>query len=327
MRGSLVPSVLRYVEQVARSGSIQRAAKDLNIAASAINRHILLLEQELDVALFERVARGMRLTSAGDTVVTLARKWRSDERRAAAELKQLQGINQGNVKLAAMDSHANGFLPRIIAKLASEHPSISLEVQIASTDDAMAALLGGSVDLAAIFNLSPHREVHVLWKSELPFGCVVAPGHGLARQKSISMQEVAAYPIALQSKVLPIRRYLDARHGWLFTGGQKMVETNSLQLVKSLAKSGRYVAFTSELDAAPEILDGSLVFLPVRDKGAEPQTVSIALDGRRPLSRIAKIVADELSEGIVADLKGVREARATALANQKSGGTAVKGST
>ncbi len=65
MRGSLVPAVLRYVDQVAKSGSIQRAAKELNIAASAVNRQILLLEQELGVTLFERVTRGMRLTSRG----------------------------------------------------------------------------------------------------------------------------------------------------------------------------------------------------------------------------------------------------------------------
>ncbi len=310
MRGSLVPAVLRYVDQVAKSGSIQRAAKELNIAASAVNRQILLLEQELGVTLFERVTRGMRLTSAGDTVVTLARRWRTDERRAASDLKQLQGIHQGHIRLVAMDSHVNGFLPRVIETLTGEHPRISLEVQISSTDDAVAALLGGSADLAAIFNLSPHRDIHVLWKSDLPFGCVVAPGHDLARKKTISMQEVTAHPIALQSKALPIRRYLDARHGWLFAEGQKMVETNSLQLVKILARSGNYVAFTSELDAAPEILDGSLVFLPVRDKGAEPQTVSVALDGRKPLSRIAKIVADQLAQSIAEDLKGVRKARA-----------------
>jgi DNA-binding transcriptional LysR family regulator len=310
MRGSLVPAVLRYVDQVARSGSIQRAAKELNIAASAINRQILLLEQELGVTLFERVTRGMRLTSAGDTVVTLARRWRTDERRAASDLKQLQGIHQGQIRLVAMDSHVNGFLARVIETLTREHPRISLEIQISSTDDAVAALLGGSADLGAIFNLSPHRDIHVLWKSDLPFGCVVAPGHDLASKKTISMQEVAAHPIALQSKALPIRRYLDARHGWLFAEGQKMVETNSLQLVKILARGGNYVAFTSELDAAPEILDGSLVFLPVRDKGAEPQTVSVALDGRKPLSRIAKIVADQLAQSIAEDLKGVRRVRA-----------------
>src|ERR1700745_662499 len=120
MRASLVPSALRYVDQVARSGSIQRAAKEMNIAASAINRQILLLERDLGVALFDRVARGMRLTGAGDTVVTLARRWRSDERRADADLKRLLGINQGHVRLIAMDSHANGFLPRVVAALPTD---------------------------------------------------------------------------------------------------------------------------------------------------------------------------------------------------------------
>jgi DNA-binding transcriptional LysR family regulator len=306
MRGSLVPASLRYADQVARSGSIQRASKELNIAASAIDRQILLLEQDLGVALFERLPRGMRLTAAGDALVTLARRWRADERRAAAELQQLQGINQGNVRIIAMDSHVNGFLPKFIERLAVEHPRISLEVEIASPDDALTELLAGNAALAAVFNLSPRRDVHILWSAELPFGCVVAPSHELARGETTSLQEAVAFPIALQSKALLIRRYLDARYGWLFSDTQKSVVTNSLQLVKMLAKSGCYVAFTSELDAAPELIDGSLVFLPVRDKGAEPQTVSIAIDARKPLSRIARIVADMLTESIRQNLEEAR---------------------
>jgi DNA-binding transcriptional LysR family regulator len=302
MRASLVPSALRYVDQVARSGSIQRAAKEMNIAASAINRQILLLERDLGVTLFDRIASGMRLTSAGDTVVTLARRWRTDERRADADLKRLRGINQGHVRLVAMDSHANGFLPRAVQAIAEQHPRISLEIQIASTDEAQAALLGGEADLVAAFNLTPHRDLHVIWRRELPFGCVVAPKHALARHKTISMQEIVVHPIALQHKMLAIRRYLDARHGWLFGEGQRMVETNSLQLVKILAASGRYVALTSQLDAAPEIIAGTLKFIPVRDKGAEPQTISVAIDGRKPLSKIAKIVADQLAESMDEDL-------------------------
>jgi DNA-binding transcriptional LysR family regulator len=306
MRGSLVPASLRYVDQVARSGSIQRASKELNVAASAIDRQILLLEQDLGVALFERMPRGMRLTAAGDALVTLARRWRTDERRAAAELQQLQGINQGNVRIIAMDSHVNGFLPQFIERLAVEHPRISLEVEIASPDDALTELLAGNAALAAVFNLSPRRDVHILWSAELPFGCVVAPGHDLARAETTSLQEAVAFPIALQSKALLIRRYLDARYGWLFSDTQKSVVTNSLQLVKMLARSGRYIAFTSELDAAPELIGGSLVFLPVRDKGAEPQTVSIAIDARKPLSRITRIVSDMLTESIRQNLEQAR---------------------
>ncbi len=209
-----------------------------------------------------------------------------------------------------MDSHANGYLPRLIDVMAARHPGISLEVRIGSTDEAVAALVEGTADLIAAFNLTPHRGLHILWTRDLPFGCVLAPGHALARNKTVSMQEVMAYPIALQSKLLPIRRYLETHHKWLFDRDRVMVETNSLQLLKILAASGRHVAFTSELDAAPEIIDGSLVFLPVRDKSAEPQKVSVALDGRKPLSKVARIVADQLAEEMDHDLEQVRKKRA-----------------
>ena len=306
MSGSLLPAALRYVEQVARSGSIGRAAKELNVAGSAINRQILQLERLLEAALFERVARGMRPTPAGEVVVTLARRWHVDLRETTAALRQLRGVDQGHVQLVAMDSHVNTCLPPFIATLADAHPRITLGVEVASTDTAVASLLGGTADLAAVFNLQPRRELHVLWSASLPFGCVVAPGHRLAGKQSVSLQEVAAHPIALQSPQLAIRRHLEARHGWLFTGEQKMVETNSLQLVKILARGGAYVAFTSELDAAPELRDGSLLFLPVRDEGAEPQSVSIAIDGRKPLSRMVRVVGDLLIAAIEACLEEAR---------------------
>lgn len=309
MQGSLVPASLRYVDQVARSGSIQRAAKELNIAASAINRHILRLENDLGVTLFERVAKGMRLTSAGNSVVALIRRWKSDEMRVATELGELQGVNQGHVRLVAMDSHANGYLPRMVEDLAERHPGVSLEIRIESTDEAVTELLSGGADLIAAFNLPPHRDLHVLWSRNLPFGCVVAPEHPLAKMSSVSMQEAMAYPIVLQSKLLPIRRYLETHHAWLMAAEQTVVESNSLQLLKTMARRGRHVAFTSELDAAPEIIQGSLVFLPVRDKAAAPQTINVALDGRKPLSKVARIVADALAQQMDEDLTMVRTSK------------------
>ncbi|CAN5661140.1 LysR family transcriptional regulator [soil metagenome] len=306
MRSSLLPIVLRYVDQVARSGSIQGAAKELHVAASAINRQILQLEDELGVPLFERVPRGMRLTASGDSIVTLARRWRNDERRAASDIRQLQGINQGHVTIAAMDSHSSSFLPGLVREITDTHPKLSLSIEIGSTDEGLAALMSGKADVAAVFNPAPRRDLHVVWSSELPFGCIVAPGHPLAQAKTVSLQEVCSYPVALQSKSLQIRRYLESHYSWLLTETQSRVETNSLQLVKMLVKSGGHVAFTSELDAASEIALGSLVFVPVRDKGVESQTVSLVIDAGKPLSLIVKLVSDLLVKHIQGCLDAAR---------------------
>jgi DNA-binding transcriptional LysR family regulator len=217
----------------------------------------------------------------------------------------MQGLNQGVVRMAAMDSHANGLLPGLIERLSHEHSAISLEAEIMSTDNAAGALVNGDVDVTAAYNLSPHREIVIVFSADLPFGCVVAPDHPLSRTRTTTMQNASGYPIALQSRSLMIRRYLDAKHGWILAQQKPPVVSNSLQLMKQLARSGNYIAFTSELDAAPELIEGTLKFIPIRDKAADPQSVSVAVNARR-VSRIAQIVAGVLAEEIAASLRRIR---------------------
>lgn len=310
MRHSLVPAGLRYADQVARSGSIQKAARELHVAASAINRQILQLEDELGVPLFERLPRGMQLTASGEAVITMVRRWGQDERRLVADVRRIQGVHQGHVSLVAMDSLSTSVLPRLVGQLSAQHPLVSLSIELATPDDAEAALMGGKADLAAIFNLAPRRELLVLWKADLPLGCVVAPGHPLAPLGSVSFQEATVHPVALQSRALTIRRYLEAQYSWLFQAPRRFVESNSLQLVKQLAMAGQHVMFTSELDAAAELADGRLVFVPIRDKGAEPQGISVAVDAARPPGSVVKLVAQALIDAMQEGLAAARAQRA-----------------
>lgn len=313
MSRSIVPAVLRYVDQVAKSGSIQAAARELNVAASAVDRQILRLEQDLGVPIFERLPRGMRLTASGEAVVGMARRWRGDSRHMVAEVFRLQGMQQGQVHIWAMDSHASSFLPRMVDRLCVEHPRISLAIEVAGTDAAASALLSGLADLVIAFNLPPRREFNVLWRLELPFGCVVAPGHPLAGESSLHLRQLAGQNVVLQSRSLAIRSFLDLHYNWVLAEASNRVETNSLQLLKGLACSGRYVAFTSELDAANELAEGALRFLQVRDQGAMPQNVAIAADASKPVASIVRIVAEAAADAIETRIEAARAGQATGL--------------
>jgi molybdate transport repressor ModE-like protein len=304
----LHPKALRYLAAVAQLGSVQAAAREVSISASAIDRHILLMEEDLGLPLFERQPRGMRLTAAGELLLALSQRWKTDLNRTLSDIKHLQGVSQGQLRLAAMDSHVNGFLPEFVAVVAREHPGIVLEVDIVSTDDAVQRLRAGEVDLAVAFNLKPGRDLHIVASAELPLGCVVAPGHPLAAQAQVTFKDVAAWPMAAQSRVLAIRRYLERRHNWLLEEARPPLVTNSLQLVKSLVRSGSHVALTSELDAGPEILAGSLCFVPLKDKSAQPQTVGVAISASRSLPRIARMVAERLGAHVNDYLAQVRAA-------------------
>ena len=180
LNSPLHPKALRYLTAVAQLGSVQAAAREVSISASAIDRQILMLEEDMGVPLFERLPRGMRLTAAGELLLALSQRWKTDLNRTLSDVKQLQGVSQGQLRLAAMDSHVNGFLPGFIHRVAQEHPGIVLEVDIVSTDEAVRCLTEGAVDLAIAFNLKPQRELHLVWTADLPLGCVAAPGQVVA---------------------------------------------------------------------------------------------------------------------------------------------------
>ena len=298
----VLPRALNYLETVARVGSIQAASRSIGIAASAIDRQIIALEDDCQTPLFERHARGMRLTSAGEAVVLLARRWRADEERLEEEMRTMRGEQFGTVRLGAMDSLVNSILPDLVSAFAEQYPRIRFAVDIMTPRDAAHELDIGSIDLALAFNLPNDRARHVLWSAPLPFGCVVGQGHPLWDRSATTLSEAAEYPLAAQSRVLPVREYLDKSFGWLFEGAEPALVTNSLQFLKQMLTGGKYLAITSQLDALSELESGRLRFVPLPDQGLRPHSLSVAIDARRPLSRAARLVGEALSDKLLEKL-------------------------
>lgn len=303
----ILPRTINYLEAVARHGSIQAASRELGIAASAIDRQIIALEETCQTPLFERHARGMRLTSAGEAAVLLARRWRADENRLEEDLRTMRGEQFGSVRLGAMDSLANSILPDFVAEFAARYPRIRFAIDIMTPNDVANELDIGSVDLVLAFNLPSDKGRHVLWSASLPFGCVVGAGHPLWTMPSTTLSEAAKYPLAAQSRVLPVREYLDKRYAWLFEPAEPALVTNSLQFLKHVLIGGKFVGITSQLDVLHELEVGSLSFVPLMDKGLRPQTISVAVNARRTLPRAARLVGEALSEMIPARLSGVSQ--------------------
>ncbi|MEQ9346191.1 MAG: LysR family transcriptional regulator [Thalassospira sp.] len=302
----LIPRSLIYVEAVSEHGSIQAASRAIGVSASAIDRQIVLLEERAGVQLFERRTTGMALSAAGEVFVVLARRWRSDESRVWSDVKHLQGVDTGHIRIVTMDSLVNGPIPRFLARIGERYPRVRIDVEIASPDQAFTDLDTGVADIALAFNLRPHRDIHVIWSEELPLFCVVSPRHDLAGAKNTKLQEAIAYPLVLQSRSLAIRRILEARYAWLFSDNRPPVVTNSLQLLKHLVASGGHVALTSEFDAAQELLDGKLKAIPLVDLGLSVQNICVAISSRRTLPRICRIVMEELAAEMSTVLTEVR---------------------
>ncbi|WP_323772219.1 LysR family transcriptional regulator [Antarctobacter sp.] len=295
MKFHLVPRQLLYVEAVAEHGSIQAASRALGIAASAIDRQVKSLEEANGAPLFERLPRGMRPTAAGESVIVMARRWRADADRLETDLLEMRGKEHGSVRLAGMDSLCNGVLLDLHRELRANQPNLRLSLEVLAPTEALRALEDGTVDVAMTFNAPPMRHQHVLWQRKLRLGCIVAPDHPLADADRLSLSDVDGIALVSQSALMPTRQYLDNRHAWFFTANHPVLTSNSIQLLKQALAQGDVAMITSELDVLPELRDGSLCFLPLKEAGLASPTISTVIDARRPLSRAARVVAEYLS--------------------------------
>ena len=107
--------MLRYLDEVARSGSIRRAATKLNVASTAINRQILALEEELGEPIFERLPRRLRLTATGEVLIEHVRETLKNYGNVTRRLEALKGVRQGQIAIATTFGLAAGPVARIAA--------------------------------------------------------------------------------------------------------------------------------------------------------------------------------------------------------------------
>ena len=87
--------IYKYISEVARSGSVRKAAEKLFITPSSLNRRIQSFEYEIDTPIFERSALGVRLNPAGEMVVHAFRKHLADIEELKARIEDLKGEAKG----------------------------------------------------------------------------------------------------------------------------------------------------------------------------------------------------------------------------------------
>lgn len=290
--------LLRYVDEVARSGSIRKAAERLNVAASAINRQILALEAELGIPIFERLHKRMRLTAAGETIVSHVRNTLREHERMRVRLEELKGLRRGQVTIATMLTLASEVLPQIIASFREKHPHTVVRVKVLRNIEETVA--NDEADLGFGFNLAPNPALVTYATTPMRFGAVVAVNHPLAARQSVNLTSCANYSLILPEPDMSIRPDLDRAFASLKGEIDVALETNSIELIKRAASAGVGVAFLTHLPVRSECERGELVYLPIRDKLLHPQWLSIVRRASGSVDGLVAHMAETLRTAVAA---------------------------
>jgi DNA-binding transcriptional LysR family regulator len=139
---------LRVLCEVARKGSFSAAADSLGYTQPAISRQIATLEAETGMLLVRRVPQGIVLTDAGQLLVDRAETIFARLIDAELELKALQGLEGGTLRLASFASAAATIVPLAVAAYRHRYPAIELGITMADPIESIPKLRAGDLDLA-----------------------------------------------------------------------------------------------------------------------------------------------------------------------------------
>jgi DNA-binding transcriptional LysR family regulator len=175
---------LRDFVAIARSQSARSAARTLGLTQPALTRSLQELEQELGTALFERHARGMTLTSAGERFLVRAQAALEEVRRGFEEAGQARGLMTGQVTVALASAPVLALLPSAYRDFRRQCPQVKLRIVEGLFPAVEPALRDGRLDF--YLGPRPERSLGQGYRVDLIFHnervVLARPGHPLRRQ-------------------------------------------------------------------------------------------------------------------------------------------------
>lgn len=285
---------LRYFLAVGRLGSIRKAADELNVSASAIDRQILNVEAEIGMPLFERLPTGLRLTAAGEIMMAAGGRWQKSLAEVRSQIEDLRGLKRGHVEIAVIDALAKGVIPAAVHALQSRYPGITIELKVASNDQVRRMIASGEVDFGVFFGPESYRDITVRAFVEVHLGFITPAGHPFGEQAEARFSACVGSPIVVPSSPLAVNQQIAVLEGTTRLTLERKATSNNIQMITSLVMEGVGIGILTSLDVVTEVRAGLLSFTRISDPVLRPMTLALCTASARPPSYAADIVLGEI---------------------------------
>jgi LysR family transcriptional regulator of gallate degradation len=239
---------LEYFRRVAQRRNISSAAAELHITQPSLTKSIKLLEKELGVRLFDRLARGVELTDFGQALLRHAEAVGVQIADASSEIAALRSGNFGTVSVGAGPAWLRRHLPLAVARTMARHPGVRIRVGGGFDEELFRGLRRGDFDfvVAELPQAEDRRGLEIRPLASDDLGVCCRFGHPLAKRRRVAPRDLLAFPWVLLPRTTRAQRRLTA----LFAAQdlappQNVVETNSHAFLLNMLRDGDALTFTT----------------------------------------------------------------------------------
>lgn len=194
---------------LAETQSFRRAAERLCLSQPAVSAHIRDLERQCGVPLVHRTTRHVSLTEEGKAYAARAKRALDELDMAGQDLRDLAAVHRGRVVVACIPPFMAAVVPNVVRRLTEEHPALDIQIRDVLSPQVEQLVMHGEAD----FGIGPRpSEGSSLAFSQLErdyYVAVVPDGHALAGRRTVTVNDLAEYPIVGMRAVANARRVLD----------------------------------------------------------------------------------------------------------------------
>lgn len=295
---------LRYFVAVGEEQHYGRGAQRLRVAQPALSRQIQDLEEEIGFKLFDRLSRGVKLSTAGKLFLEEARRILQQVNDATRRAKRVASGQSGTLRVGFIESMSwHGVVPDSFREFRERHPDAELQIKPLSSLEQVQSVRSGQLDAGFLFTIANiDRELAQLDIALVNLVLAVPKGHPLAKSKALRLRDLSSASfIWFPRRESPL--FYDRLMHACFRGGLKspriVQEGLNEATILSLVSCGLGIAFVSSATRwrCPE----SVTLVSVTDlKLPLPFALIWRKDNGSPL--LAKFVADVRSLPEVAAL-------------------------
>jgi len=269
---------LHYFVRIAELGSITRAAAHLHVAQPALTRHVQRLEDELNVALFTRANRGVRLTEAGQKLLDGASRILRDIERTGDEIRAQDAHPSGKIILGVTPTLCPVLAPELFARMRRDYPMIELKVMHAGMVRLEEFVIDGRVDIALLSELSRSRLIVSTRLAEEEMVLVTRPG---ARPPGhVGAAELRATPLILGDG---LRAAMDALLAGLGIELNVATELNDHETIRLMVQQGAGAAVLPLSSVSRECARGLVAAHRITETGVR-RTLALGVRASRNAS-------------------------------------------
>jgi len=238
---------------IVKHGSFSAAAKSLHRTPSTISKQMALLEQRLNLQLFDRTTRTLAMTEAGELYYKHCVDIAQRISNAEFELKEFSGEPGGTIRLTWPAAVSTSSVMETLSKFTQNHPGIKIEISV--THDSV-NLIKENIDFA--FRMSPSEDSSMIAIKLFDMELVICASHDLVKSYNMSNEKIlASLPLLIPNNtqfIKGIRKFIPELMAIDIENHHRV---NDISTIYNMAKRGMGVAILFRHIVEKELADGS----------------------------------------------------------------------